>query len=190
MSILAQNVSITMVRRHLHDLPGLILPAPYRLRGYRPGDEQAWYDLHLTADHYNLITPELFQQQFGDDAQFLADRQFYLVAESDQAIGTGTAWLGQREPWLGWGRVHWLAITPEYQGRKLSEPLLAAVLQRLRDLKYTQVYLTTSSARLPAINLYLKFGFEPYILGQGDLKTWLKIGRIIGLSFRPETKTE
>lgn len=187
MSIIDQNVSVIMIRPHLNDLPTFPLPAPFTLRRYRPGDEQAWFNLHLAADHYNAISPELFQQQFGTDAQFLADRQFYLLAGSGQAIGTGTAWWGQREPWVGWGRVHWMAITPEYQGRRLSEPLLAAILRRLADLDYTRAYLTTSSARLPAINLYLKFGFEPHILGPSDLKTWLKIGKIIGVSFRSKT---
>jgi len=44
-----ENIGINMVRPDLDHLPKHATPGPYSIRPYRPGDEQAWRQIHLEA---------------------------------------------------------------------------------------------------------------------------------------------
>ena len=207
-----------MVRANLDIVPEFALPAGFTLRWYEPGDEAHWLRIHLAADPFNEITPELFRKQFGVDAgrgllgpsekhqnvpsssfssspsktrvksrtrtsqcgvnsalRDLRQRQCYLLAPTGEVVGTGTAWFNNNFEGARWGRVHWLAILPEFQGRGLAKPLMTSICRRLGELGHEQVYLSTSTARPVAIGLYLKFGFEPLIQSPEDAVVWREI---------------
>lgn len=68
--------------------------------------------------------------------------------------------------------MHWVAIAPQAQGRGLSKPLLAAVCRRIRELGDDRAQLGTSTWRIPAVNLYLHFGFVPHIRHDEDRAAW------------------
>ena len=53
-----------------------------------------------------------------------------------------------------------MGVRPEAQGRKAGEFLLAAVIQRARDLGANPLYLLTSKKCEAAIHLYEKLGFQ------------------------------
>jgi len=152
-----------MVRPTLDALPHFALPAPYQLRWYQPGDEAAWVAIHVAADRFHTFTPATFHAEFSDGAALLATRQAYLCQEDGQPIGTATAWVKAGSDGQEWGLVHWVAIHPQAQGQGLAKPLLAFICQRLQHLGHQRAYLNTSTARLAAINLYLRFGFVPMI---------------------------
>lgn len=177
--LIQENILVRMVRDRLDDIPRYELAAPYTIRPYRPGDELAWRQIQSRADRYNIITAELFAEQFGDDPARPAERQFYLSDGAGQPIGTATAWFGLYRN-QDYGRVHWVAITPEFQGFGLAKPLMTAVCERLGQLGHHQAYLTTATARIPAISLYLKFGFKPDIESEGDRQAWRSIAAEIG----------
>jgi len=176
-NVIQENVPITMVRDNLEGIPSYDLPAGYSMRRYRPGDEQPWREIHLLADRYSTITPDLFSREFGVEELVLAERQFYLLDAAQQAIGTATAWYDDGSGSAAYGRVHWLAIVPDEQGRGLARPLMMAVCRRLRALGHDRAYLSTSTARIPAIHLYLRFGFIPKIEGARDVKVWRRLER-------------
>jgi GNAT superfamily N-acetyltransferase len=163
-----------MIRSDLENIPEFVLPPGYGFRLYKPGDETLWTRIHLAADRYNRITPELFAEQFGQNSAALAERQFYLINPTGDAIGTGTAWFVQvdNDPI---GRVHWVAILPQYQGRGLSKPLMTTICSRLRELGHQRAYLTTSPARSAAIGLYLRFGFVPWPVDAVEEEVWRKV---------------
>jgi len=150
--------SVIMERGNLENIPRLPLREPYRIRPYQPGDEAHWYDIHLEADKLSDIAPDLFASQFGSDPDELAARQFYLC-RGDEVIGTASAWYDTEYKDGTYGRVHWVAIRPSFQGRGLSKPLLSHVLQALARLGHKKAYLTTSRRRPVAIRLYRSFGF-------------------------------
>ena len=104
--------------------------------------------------------------------QLKAERQFYLCDGQRRTLGTATAWVNDDFPAENWGRVHWVAILPAAQGRGLSKPLLSVCVQRLGELGCEGAYLTTSTVRLPALNLYLRFGFRPHIARERDVRGW------------------
>ena len=171
------NASVTMIRPDLAGLPHHTAPAGYAIRPYAPGDELAWVRIQSAADAYNAIDAHLFRAQFGDDAHELGQRLFMLVGRRGTAIGTAAAWHGgpRRDPAIG--RVHWVAIHPAHQGHGLAKPLLSRVCRALRDLGHRRAFLTTSTARIPAIALYLSFGFVPEIVGPQDAAAWAALQR-------------
>jgi GNAT superfamily N-acetyltransferase len=161
-----------MIRADLEGIGTYTLPAGYSLRRYRPGDEAEWVRIHELADEYNVITAEDFEREFGGDVESLALRQYYLCDARGAAVGTATAWFNDDYNGRPYGRVHWVAIVPDHQGRGLSKPLLGAVCSRLRELGHDRAYLTTDARRIAAICLYLKFGFVPEIRGDADRRAW------------------
>ncbi len=169
------ELEVRMLRENLTDIPAYALPAGFRFRLYHPGDEDVWTGIFSKADVYNVTAPELFRQQFGDDDVELARRQLFLCRDDGVAIGTTTAWYDEDYKGLRWGRVHWVAIVPEHQGKGLAKPLLTAALERLVELGEERAYLTTESPRLVAINLYLKFGFVPEVKTEQDCRIWEEI---------------
>lgn len=183
-SIVERNVDLTMVRGDLDGLPACAVPDGYAIRPYAPGDERAWVEIQAVADLHNQITPALFRSEYGDDATELGRRLFMLEGPTGVAIGTAAAWVGDRDGDRTWGRVHWVAIHPAFQGRGLAKPLLSHVCIALRELGHARAYLTTSSARIPAIALYLHFGFVPAIGGRDDEAAWEELQRVPGLARR------
>ena len=163
-----------MSRNNLDNIPEYVFPAGYSIKWYRPGYESHWQAIQLLADEYTRVTPDLFREQFGSDTQLLADRQCFLCDGEGNFIGTATAWLDNQDG-ISPGRIHWVAIIPQRQGNGLAKPLLTTICKRLKDLGHCRAYLTTQSIRIPALNLYTKFGFAPEIDSKGDREIWEKL---------------
>ena len=190
MNIIDKNTPVTMALSTPAAVPHYDVPAGHSIRPYVPGDEHVWVHIQSAADRYNTISLDLFRREFGDDPTLLAKRMFFLLDAEWQAIGTATAWFDDNHLGRPFGRVHWVAILPEYQGQGLSKPLLSKVCSTLRELGHEEAYLTTSTARIPAISLYLKFGFVPEINGAEDARVWKEMEEYLpGLSNHEIHKT-
>lgn len=168
-----RGVNIMMVRPTLEGVPGPDLPKGYSLRYYRPGDEEAWTRIWLAADVFGQATPETFARAYGDRAEALGERQLFLCDDAQTAVGTATAWFPDSNVDAEAGLVHWVAIVPELQGRGLARPLLSATLLRMRELGYGRAALITQSGRVPAVGLYLAFGFLPRVRCEAERAAWL-----------------
>jgi GNAT superfamily N-acetyltransferase len=172
MDITERNVSVSMERDNLDGIEDYPLPAGYAVRWYEPGYERHWVDIHLKAERYAEVSHEVYLREFGTDAATLRERQCFLFDSQEVPIATATAWYEDDYHGRRYGRVHWVAMIPEYQGQGLSKPLLALVLTRMAELGHDRVFLRTSTARLPAINLYARFGFVPSLRIAGDRDVW------------------
>lgn len=168
-----------MIRADLADIPNYALTQPFCFSWYQPGDEQHWVRIQQRADRYNQIDVDLFRKQFGDE-EALTKRQCFILNGAGEFIGTATAWFDLNYRGQEWGRVHWVAIVPELQGQGLAKPLMTVVLQRLRELGHKHAYLTTAPERIPAVNLYLKFGFVPEVRSEVELNSWKEIEERLG----------
>jgi len=180
MTIMQQNLTIHMIRTDLSGLPHFDLPPGFALRWYKPGDDRTWCRIHLAADRYNPISPDLFHGEFGWDDARLQARQCYLLSPDGGAVGTATAWLDDDYYGERYGRIHWVAILPDWQGRGLAKPLLSSACARLQELGHDRAYLVTSTARIPAISLYLKFGFVPHLRTPEDGEVWRQLAGPLG----------
>jgi GNAT superfamily N-acetyltransferase len=173
------GLKITMIREDLNDLPDYQLPAGYSFQWYLPGMENDWVRIHEKAEPFQQVNYQKYEKEFGSRHEDLKLRQCFIKSDKGEIVGTATAWFDTFIMGEGFGRVHWVAIVPEEQGKKLSNCLLSVVLQKLKELNYDKVYLTTSSKRLAAIHLYLKFGFVPSLESEDGIKAWSEYLKIV-----------
>lgn len=171
----AKFVNVTMVRDNLEGFPACDLPAGYSFHMYRPGDEADFDRVWLEADTLGQVSEGLFEEKFREHIEEVPRRMMFLSDESSRAVGTVTAWFNDDFEGARWGVVHWVAVVESHQGRGLARPLLSRCLRRLKALGHEHAYLITQTVRLPAINLYLSFGFEPLVKTDDDRADWRKI---------------
>lgn len=160
----ASDKPLWMVRENLVELASFPLPRPFSIRWYKDGDRAAWEDIQKRCEYDPRPFPkDLFDRGFGTNPAALPERMVFLLDENEKPIGTATAWLDENFDGKLYGRIHWVAIVQEFQGRGLAKPLMSIVCSRLRELGHERACLKTSTHRVPAINLYRKFGFVPLI---------------------------
>ncbi|MFK7693771.1 GNAT family N-acetyltransferase [Paenibacillus sp. HJGM_3] len=176
-----KHISLAMQREHLHDIPEAALPEGYRISLYQPGDEHFWADIETRAGEFREREAALehFQREYGPHIDEVKQRCLFLFDPEGNAIGTATAWRGDTfgEPQ---GRIHWVGIVPEAQGRKLAKPLLSAALRVLAELGHTSAYLTTQTTSWRAVNLYLNYGFVPHRNSPSCDEGWTLIEQQLG----------
>jgi GNAT superfamily N-acetyltransferase len=164
---------IWMIREDLEALPHFPLPQPFSFRSYRNGDRAIWEDIQQRCEFDPRPFPkDLFERGYGMDFSALPQRMVFLLNDRQQPIGTATAWLDENFDSKVYGRIHWVAIAQKYQGRGLAKPLFSVTCARLRELGHQRACLRTSTGRIPAINLYKKFGFVPLIRNADDAADW------------------
>lgn len=67
-------------------------------------------------------------------------------------------------------RVHWVAVNEEHQNKGIAKALITKILDIYHELGYKDyIYLTTQTWSYAAINIYLGFGFKPYL---GEQLPW------------------
>jgi GNAT superfamily N-acetyltransferase len=180
-----KNISVRLDRASLDGIPAATLPDGFRFRGYEPGDREAWVQLYAAAERFVSITPELFDSEFKRNEVELSRRMLFLLDGDDRPVGTSTGWADDFADRAIPGRVHWVAIHPHYQGRKLAKPLLSRTLQLLRDLGHPNAYLMTSTGRTPAITLYLRYGFVPTIETVEQREGWAEALPVLPADCQP-----
>jgi GNAT superfamily N-acetyltransferase len=155
------NVSVHMIRDDMVDFPQYQLPAGYRFRMYRDGDDVTWTNLHIAAEPFFEVTPELFVREYGEHRDALPDRMFFVETETGEAIASISAWWERdrhnpTEP----GRIHWVVVHPNHQRRGITKPMMTRAMQRLAA-SHPSAMLGTSTGRIWALKVYLDFGFYP-----------------------------
>lgn len=181
--------SLVMIRDHMTGFPLYDLPAGYALRTYQPGDDLTWARIEHVVDEFETVDDALqrFGTYFGGDTAALASRCFFLTDAEGTPVGTASAWFRELdgEPR---GEVAWVGILPAHQGKGLGKPLLSAVMTRLAQ-DHDRVWLGTQTPSYRAVNLYLDYGFVPYVRGSQDEEGWQIIERLLNrtvLSAVPE----
>ncbi|MGI9092371.1 MAG: mycothiol synthase [Mycobacteriales bacterium] len=144
----------------LDGLPDPVLPDGVRLRGFRPGaDDATWLELNRRAfaDH-----PEQSRWGAGDLQARMSRPWFdpagFLLAEreSDGAL-LGFHWTKVHPD--GVGEVYVLGISPDAQGIGLGQALALAGLRHLRDRGVPAVLLYVEESNPVAVRLYDRLGF-------------------------------
>jgi GNAT superfamily N-acetyltransferase len=136
-------------------------PEGVQIRHFRPGDEQAAYQVIETAfNEWPGRTPSTFAQWRAtsiDRDDFVAED--FLLAEQRTGHGgeiVGAAFLidDRDEMW-----VHQLAVAREHRGRGIARALLQETFRRSFERGYTMSGLSTDS-RTGALTLYEKLGMS------------------------------
>jgi GNAT superfamily N-acetyltransferase len=176
------DIPLTMLHEHLSadGIPSFSCPDGFRIRTFEPGDDEAWVRIEAAAGAFpdEQVARRHFATEFASVQERLPGRMLFLEHETAGPIGTTTAWDGEFAGELR-GRIHWVGIVPAFQGRGLSKPLMSAALMRLaRD--YRRAYLTTETTSYRGINLYLGFGFVPWVVSDRDRQGWAIVAEILG----------
>tara|TARA_B100000989_G_scaffold62835_1_gene43368 strand:+ start:10713 stop:11207 length:495 start_codon:yes stop_codon:yes gene_type:complete len=118
---------------------------------------EVWEKIQFASDDsLDKSEKKFFTKQFGENLGFVSDRLFFAANKfTGDIIGTCSSWLKG-----DLGRVHWVAVVPDFQGFGVGNNLMHECISRFKKLDYKKVYLHTWSDRNIAINLYLKFGFK------------------------------
>ena len=168
------DVDVIMFHRDLGQAPSFALPQGYQMRPYRPGDLDTWLRIQAT-DPFFVPTAETFAEVLPGDDAYRAGRVMFLVDPEGAEIGNITAWNTDQVTGEDIGQICWLALVPAARGRGLGKPLLSAACTALLERGYTQAFVDTNMRRIPALSLYLRLGFEPYLRDEGEQAAWRAI---------------
>ncbi len=173
-----KNIGVNMIREHMENIPDIPFPKGFSIRSYCSGEEHIWTRIQRAAEQFFEIEDDLFQREFGMDLPAMENRSFFIITEDGAEVGTITAWW--RPEWRGqeWGRIHWVAIHPDYQGRGLAKPAMTVAMKRMKEY-HDQTMLDTSTARIIAIKVYLDFGFCPDLEAKNSQEAWTEIASVL-----------
>lgn len=179
---LPRRRQLRLRRPHLDDLPEMVIPSGYRLRTYRPGDALAWGAIMEAPEGIGgEWTLAKIQEQLLDRPQFEPAGLFLATsdAEAGQPVASACAWRAVPEEGST-GLLHMVCALAEHRGRGLGRLVCLAVLQYLRERRFTSAELLTDDFRLAAIKSYLALGFVPVYLpdpeaGDGHEARWSAI---------------
>ena len=170
----AAGNAIHMIRPHLRDIPQVPLPQNYSIRPVRADEGGIWTEIVHAAEEWLDLSADLFVEEFGHDLQTAAERCFFILDDKDYAVGTISAWYRHDYRGLDYGLIHWVANRPAYQGLGLGKAGLSFALNTLAQW-HERALLGTQTKRLPAIALYLNFGFLPDLDEPGAREDWRQL---------------
>ncbi len=153
----------------------------YLLRQFRAGDEGRYDDL--------------FHLAFADEGRFAEAQErtleggFFVVEHlaSGELVSSCQAWRGgimPRHPEAG--QMGWLVTDPSHTGKGLGTVVAASATNRLAAEGYRRPCLGTEDFRVPAISIYLKLGWRPYIYREDLVPRWRAVFARLGREFEAE----
>ena len=162
-----------------HLLPG------YRMRVFRPDKD--------TEDYLSLMHEAGFtdfdKQRVRNCLSHVLPDGFFIVEHdpTEQLVATAMAKHAPKPLHPYGGELGWVAARPAHAGRGLGTTVCAAVVKRFVNAGYKRIYLLTDDWRLPALKVYLKLGFVPFLFAEGIEARWLDICETLDWPFTPET---
>lgn len=165
---------VNMVRPHLDDIPQVEFPPGFSIRPMKPDETALWTDIQRDAEPHFTPGDELFYQEFGSDLPATTWRCFFIVNDRGVAVATISAWYTRDFKGQDYGRIHWVATRPACRRRGLAKAGMSYALNRLAEW-HERAWLGTSTARIPAIKMYLDFGFLPDLEPPGAANAWRQV---------------
>jgi mycothiol synthase len=171
-------------RERLRESPPVEVAPGYVLRTYRPGDETGFAYLMERAGF-----GEWGRERFEAMRSVVIPGGLFFVV--DEAAGNIVSTAGAhhrpcaRHPFGG--ELGWVATEPDHRGRGLGAAVSGAAVARFLGAGYERIYLRTDDFRAPAIRLYMKMGFVPYLFAPDMPGRWRAIAAGLGFAYTPET---
>ncbi len=165
---------IFMIRPHLRDIPQTSFPEGFGIRAMRLDESALWIDIQRDGEPHFPIADDLFHSQFDDYLQATQWRSFIVTNEKGVGVGVVSAWFDRNFKGEDYGMIHWIAIRQAYQGLGLGKAALSFALNQLSQW-HERAFLGTQTKRIPAIKLYLNFGFLPDLDPLGAREVWREV---------------
>lgn len=145
------------------------LPNGYHFEYYKQGDEYDWIDIHISTGEFTSIDMGLeYFHTFFDSFINELDKRLIFIVEDNTNLKVGTSTISLLNN--GECAVDWLAIRREYQGKKLSKPLISKTVELAKELGHNKITLHTQTTTWLAAIIYLDYGFE--ILNKEEKEGW------------------
>ena len=153
-----------LLERDLEQIPQIELPEGYRFVFYKQGDRDTWIDIEKSAKEFVSYEQGLasWNKYYENSQEELPVRMVFIENSAGEKVATATAFYdiyGRDKSGDGW--LHWVAVRREYQGKGLAKPLIAYVLNVMRELGYKHAKIPTQTNTWLACKIYLDFGFMP-----------------------------
>lgn len=171
---------------NIEDYP---LPSGYSLRLFDPDsdDIHQWALIETAAGEFHTVNDgeqrfhKHYQTDKPENIELLRTRLYFLLNSENRPIGTATAWFGDFNN-ENQGVLDWVAIIPEYQGKKLAKPMVSAILKKIAQ--YTnKAYLNSQTTSWRAIKMYSDFGFLAYLDVDNSDQAWKALSQVCQRDF-------
>jgi len=154
------------------------VPRGYVLRQFRGDDERQYDELFHLAFEDEGRFPEILERTLGGG--------FFVVEHlaSHELVASCLAMRGSTSPrHAEAGQLGWLVTDPSHARKGLGTIVSASVTNRLEAEGYPRPFLGTEDVRIPAIAIYLKLGWRPYIYCDEMESRWRSIFACLGREF-------
>lgn len=181
------HIGVLMEKFDTKCYPKYELPKGYHFSKYKQGFEEEWAKLQFEVEETDTLEEAkiAFNSEFlhGESMNWinrttnhpdfnniessrffikLCERMVFIVDNKDKVVGTGCVWGGKM---FGeeFQRLHWIAVSPEHQGKGIAKALVSKLLDIYNELGYNgYIHLTSQTWSYKALNIYMEFGFKPY----------------------------
>lgn len=164
----------------LNQPPEVDVASGYTLRQYEPEDFDKYVALMRAAE---MDTPRLDYWE-----GHLLPGGFFVIEDDSNGELVAACFASHhpapRHPRAG--NLGWLAAHPGHKGKQLGLTVSAAVTARLIRAGYRRIYLETHDFRIPAIKLYLRMGWIPFLYSEEMLDRWKLICDRIDWRYTPD----
>ncbi|MBN2304936.1 MAG: GNAT family N-acetyltransferase [Anaerolineae bacterium] len=163
--------------------PAVHLPDGYTLRTYQPGDEARFLEIMVLAGwpEWNAGKLRTYKARILPDGWFMA-----VHAASDTIVATAMAIHNHSDQHPFGGELGWVGTDPVHTGQGLGTAVSAAVTARLIAGGYRNIHLYTEHWRLPALKIYLKLGYVPFLYLPEMPERWRAICAELDWPFTPD----
>lgn len=163
--------------------PEVDVPKGYTLRTYKSGDEPDFYKVMDLAGFKNWNDATLcpWLHKILPNGWFLIEHD-----ASGEIVATAMANHNSQELHPFAGELGWVAGHPEHAGKGLGMAVCGSVVRRLLQAGYEHIYLNTDDWRLPAITVYLRLGWVPFLYASDMEARWHTVCDQLNWPFTPE----
>jgi len=152
----------------------------YSLRTYHEGDVAPYIELLRRAGFSNWDAAKA--QAVLDTVH--ANGLFFVIHDATQTlVATAAAQNKARQFHPAGGELGWVAADPQHRGKGLGYAVCAAATRRLIEAGHPTLYLLTDDFRLPAIRVYLRLGWIPFLYTAEMEERWRAVCFGLGIEF-------
>ena len=173
----ALRPQLEMIRRG-DPVPEVPQPAAgYVLRKVQLEDRQSYSQTFRTA--FDEPSP------FADLIRNMLPDGFFVVEHqpTGTVVAASTAAKYPKAQHPDGHSLQWVVGHADHRGTGSGRATVAAATQVLADLAPRYSYLSTDDFRLPAINIYLKLGWQPLLFQQEQIARWAMVFEKLGMEF-------
>jgi putative acetyltransferase len=129
------------------------------VRDFRPGDEAAFRDINLEWIERFFIVEDKDRETLNNPKKYILDPGGAILIAMDGDDPVGAVALVVMDG--GSVELAKMGVRPAAQGKSAGRMLIAAAVNRAREMGMKRVYIETNSILAPALKLYRDAGFVP-----------------------------